>query len=76
MMAPVCAWIPRLSILLGLLLSVACPGDAVPAKSLQIGGKGGGKKQLTAQQRAAKVPQGISTATDGSTILDTTVNIK
>jgi hypothetical protein len=36
--------------------------------------RGGGRKQ-TAQQQAAQVPQGISQATDGSTILDDTVNI-
>lgn len=32
--------------------------------------------QLTAQQQAAQIPQDISVATDGSTILDTTVTVK
>ncbi|KAF2437540.1 hypothetical protein P171DRAFT_178392 [Karstenula rhodostoma CBS 690.94] len=36
--------------------------------------RGGGRK-ATAQQQAAQVPQGISQATDGSMILDATVNI-
>lgn len=36
----------------------------------------GNTAQLTAQEKAAQVPDGISTATDGSTILDTTVNVK
>ena len=35
----------------------------------------GGGRQRTAQQQAAQVPQGISQATDGSMILDDTVNI-
>jgi hypothetical protein len=39
------------------------------------GGNGQAKAQ-TAQQQAAQIPQGISTATDGSTILDDTVTVK
>ncbi|KAF2800278.1 hypothetical protein K505DRAFT_293036 [Melanomma pulvis-pyrius CBS 109.77] len=35
----------------------------------------GGRQRATAQQQAAQIPQGISTATDGSTILDDTVNV-
>lgn len=31
---------------------------------------------LTAQEQAAQIPDGIFTATDGSTILDTTVTVK
>jgi hypothetical protein len=38
--------------------------------------RNGGRKKATAQQQAAQIPQGISTATDGSTILDDTVNVK
>jgi len=38
--------------------------------------RGGGKqKQATAQQQAAQIPQGVSQATDGSMILDATVNV-
>jgi hypothetical protein len=37
--------------------------------------RGGGRQRATAQQQAAQVPQGISQATDGSMILDDTVNI-
>lgn len=33
-------------------------------------------QELTAQEQAAQVPGGISEATDGSTILDTTVTVK
>ncbi|TLD22422.1 hypothetical protein PspLS_07927 [Pyricularia sp. CBS 133598] len=36
---------------------------------------GGGGQGLTPQQQAAQVPQGVSTATDGSTILDMTAKI-
>jgi len=37
--------------------------------------RGGGRQRATSQQQAAQVPQGISQATDGSMILDDTVNI-
>jgi hypothetical protein len=43
------------------------------------GGNNGGAtqtQQLTAQEQAAQVPDGISEATDGSTILDTTQTVK
>lgn len=33
-------------------------------------------QELTAQEQAAEVPDGISEAADGSTILDTTVTVK
>lgn len=36
----------------------------------------GGRQRATAQQQAAQVPQGISQAQDGSTILDDTVMVK
>ncbi|KAI0802451.1 hypothetical protein GGR55DRAFT_700966 [Xylaria sp. FL0064] len=35
----------------------------------------GGGQQLTAQEQAQQIPQGLSTATDGSTILDTTAMV-
>lgn len=40
------------------------------------GNGGGGQQATTAFQQAQQVPQGVSTATDGSTILDTTANVK
>ncbi|KAI2637605.1 hypothetical protein GGS26DRAFT_418091 [Hypomontagnella submonticulosa] len=39
------------------------------------GNGGGGQQATTAFQQAQQVPQGVSTATDGSTILDTTANV-
>lgn len=49
-------------------LSLFTLASALPARN-------GNGQQLTAQQQAAKVPQGISTATDGSMILDDTVMV-
>jgi len=37
---------------------------------------GGATQQLTSQEQAAQIPGGISEATDGSTILDTTETVK
>jgi hypothetical protein len=52
---------------------------AMPQRT-KAGGKGAGRGQAaakaTAQQQAAQVPQGLSTATDGSMILDDTVMVK
>jgi len=59
----------RSLVVLGLLWATA---DASP----QNRKKGGNNRAKTAQQQAAAVPQGVSQATDGSTILDTTVKIK
>lgn len=39
-------------------------------------GGGGGQQSLTAQEQADQIPQGLSTATDGSMILDTTARVK
>lgn len=39
-------------------------------------GNGNGATELTSQERAAQIPDGISEATDGSTILDQTVTVK
>ena len=40
------------------------------------GGRGGNAAAQTPQQQAAQIAQGISQATDGSTILDTTARVK
>lgn len=40
------------------------------------GNGNGNTARLTAQEQAAQVPDGVSQATDGSTILDTTVDVK
>lgn len=45
-------------------------GD-VSAAPQNRGGRKGSGKTLTLQQQAAQIPQGVSQATDGSTILDT-----
>ena len=52
------------------LLSFVALATAYP----QRGGKA--KAKATAQQQAAQIAQGISTATDGSMILDNTVMVK
>ena len=72
--------------LVALLLFCALHGavDAVPQRGRQRqrernGGMTKGMtsgQDLTAQEQAAQVPDGISQATDGSTILDMTVNVK
>lgn len=56
------------------LLSVFV-GD-VSAVPQNRGGKKGSGKTLTPQQQAAQIPQGVSKATDGSTIMDTNVTVK
>jgi hypothetical protein len=53
-------------------LSLLSLTSALPQRNR--GGNGRGQ-QATAQQKAAQVPQGISTATDGSMILDDTVMV-
>lgn len=40
------------------------------------GGNGGGGGGATAQEQAAQRPQGVTTAADGSTILDMTADVK
>ncbi|KAI3330505.1 hypothetical protein F4824DRAFT_335467 [Ustulina deusta] len=58
-----------------------CPAEAMPRN--RNGGNGGGRdaasqteqQGLTAQEQAEQIPQGLSTATDGSTILDTTARV-
>lgn len=58
---------------LAVVLSFLSLTDAAP----QNRGKGNGRgNRQTAQQQAARVPQGISRATDGSMILDMTANVK
>ena len=49
--------------------------DAAP-QNRKKGNKAGATKQLTSQEQAAQIPGGISQATDGSTILDSTVTVK
>jgi hypothetical protein len=61
-----------LSFLIVILWSVIAGVQSAPARG---NGNGGGNNQ-TPQQQAAAIPQGISKAKDGSTILDTTVTIK
>lgn len=66
--------------LVALLLSSALNGPVGAASQAQDnGGMTTGMttgQELTAQEQAAQVPDGISEATDGSTILDTTVTVK
>ncbi|KAK5633932.1 hypothetical protein RRF57_009646 [Xylaria bambusicola] len=51
--------------------------EASPQNRNGRNGNGRGSRQrLTAQEQADQIPQGISTATDGSTILDTTARVK
>lgn len=62
------------------LLTVFGEVQAVPQTRGRKGGNrnGGGNTQAqqTPQQQAAAIPQGISQATDGSTILDMTATVK
>jgi hypothetical protein len=61
-------------LLLSTLLTLT---TALPQRSRKGSGNGRTQQQqLTAQQQAARVPQGITTAQDGSTILDDTVTVK
>ncbi|KAK9419454.1 putative Cyclin-like f-box protein [Seiridium unicorne] len=62
---------------LGLLAAVeALPGPQLNPRARTKATTGGGKqKAQTAFQQAQQIPQGISTATDGSTILDTTAQV-
>ena len=66
----------RSPVLLSFLLSLSVLAGVHAAPKKGNNGGGGGKASLTPQQQAAQVPQGISTATDGSTILDTTATVK
>uniref|UniRef100_L2GET6 Cyclin-like f-box protein n=1 Tax=Colletotrichum fructicola (strain Nara gc5) TaxID=1213859 RepID=L2GET6_COLFN len=59
---------------LALVLSFLSLTDAAPQNRGKGNGRGNGNRQ-TAQQQAARVPQGISRATDGSMILDMTANV-
>jgi hypothetical protein len=60
------------------LSSVLAITSAFPQRNRNGNGRNGGGRtqQATAQQQAGQVPQGISTAQDGSTILDDTVMVK
>ncbi|KAJ0123512.1 hypothetical protein J7T55_011977 [Diaporthe amygdali] len=59
------------------LLTIFGDVQAVPQTRGRKGGNrnGGGATQQTPQQQAAAIPQGISQATDGSTILDMTATV-
>lgn len=50
--------------------------EAVPQNRNRKGKGGGSTQSQTLAAQAAAVPQGISEATDGSTILDTNATIK
>lgn len=56
-------------------LSLLSLTSALPQRNRGGGNGGGQRQQATAFQQAAQVPQGISTATDGSMILDDTVMV-
>ncbi|KAH7066048.1 hypothetical protein BKA63DRAFT_426432 [Paraphoma chrysanthemicola] len=60
------------------LSSLLAVTSAFPQRNRNGNGRNGGgrtQQQATAQQQAAQVPQGISTAQDGSMILDDTVMV-
>lgn len=59
-----------------LALGLLAAAEALPGPQLNARAKGGKQKAQTAFQQAAQIPQGISKATDGSTIMDATVQIK
>ncbi|ETS77802.1 hypothetical protein PFICI_09864 [Pestalotiopsis fici W106-1] len=61
---------------LGLLTAVeAFPGPHLNPRARTKATGGGRQKAQTAFQQAQQIPQGISTATDGSTILDMTAEV-
>jgi N-acyl-D-aspartate/D-glutamate deacylase len=67
--------------LLALGLSLTAAVEAFPGPQLNPRARtkatgGGRQKAQTAFAQAQQIPQGISTATDGSTILDMTAQIK
>ncbi|KAK0655872.1 hypothetical protein B0T16DRAFT_451499 [Cercophora newfieldiana] len=57
------------------LVSGALVHGAPQQRSRNGNGRGGNTASQTPQQQAAALPQGISQATDGSTILDTTATV-
>ena len=58
------------------LLLVNSTVHALPQQRNRNGNGNGNTQAQTPQQQAAAIPQGISEATDGSTILDTTATVK
>lgn len=64
--------LPSVFVTLLALLSVSV--EASPAR--KGSSSGGQSSSQTLQQQAAAIPQGISQATDGSTILDTNATVK
>lgn len=65
---------PVCTVFLALLSVFVADVSAVPQN--RKGGRKGSGQTLTLQQQAAQIPQGISQATDGSTILDTNATVK
>ncbi|KAI8632971.1 hypothetical protein F5Y19DRAFT_335624 [Xylariaceae sp. FL1651] len=57
-----------------LLLGLLCTVEAAPRRKGKGQGQGAAAQQ-TAQQQADQIPQGVSLATDGSTILDMTAQV-
>jgi hypothetical protein len=67
----------QISSFIGFAALLFSPAAAFPQHQKRRSRGGNGvTKQQTAQQQAAQIPQGVSQATDGSVILDQTVNIK
>jgi len=77
-------WTIRSPLALVALLVLGVAFDVTEAAPQNRGGRqrggnrngGGQTQQQTPQQQAAQIPQGISQATDGSTILDMTATVK
>ncbi|KAF2197504.1 hypothetical protein GQ43DRAFT_466362 [Delitschia confertaspora ATCC 74209] len=64
-----------LPILSLLNLATALPQRNQGSSNRNGGNRNGATQRATAQQQAAQIPQGVSTAVDGSTILDDTVTV-
>jgi len=65
-----------LLLLLGIFGAEAAPQQGNRNGKNRGGGGNGDAASQTPQQQAAAIAQGVSEATDGSTILDTTANVK
>ena len=65
-----------LLLVLSIVLGVHAAPSPAPQRKKAKGKGGAAATKLTSQQQAAKIPQGISEATDGSTILDMTATVK
>lgn len=58
------------------VLALLSAAEAAPRNKGQSSSSSSASKQQTLQAQAAAIPQGISQATDGSTILDTNATVK